>query len=156
MILVIIYISTIAGCLEEKVKEKAPDFTLTDIDGNNFTLSNYRGKVVLINFMATWCIPCKEEMPTFISIYEKHGNEIVMISIDREMTESEENLKTFRQEYNAKWAFAMDNIEENVADKYDILGIPTTFIIDTRGCISYSYFGPIKEKELIAEIEKAE
>jgi len=106
--------------------------------------------------MATWCIPCKEEMPTFISIYEKHGNEIVMISIDREMTESEENLKTFKQEYNAKWAFAMDNIEENVADKYDIFGIPTTFIIDTRGCISYSYFGPIKEKELIAEIEKAE
>jgi thiol-disulfide isomerase/thioredoxin len=146
---------TINGCLTHEVREIGPDFTLVDIDGNNFTLSNYRGMVVLINFMATWCVPCKEEMPELVAIYEKHGNEVIMISIDTDLTESREDLRRFKQEHQAEWVFALDNLEEDVRGKYEVLGIPTTFIIDTDGYISYMHYGPVKEIELIKEIEKA-
>ena len=147
--------TTITGCFDGEAKEKATNFILTDIDGNNFTLSDYLGEVVLINFFATWCGPCKEEMPEFVSVYEKYGNEIIMISIDTDVTESKEDVREFKQGYNAEWIFALDTIEEYVMGKYGVIGLPTTFIVDTKGYISYSHFGPVEENEVLEEIEKA-
>ncbi len=156
LILVMILISLISGCVEEEqTKRKAFDFIVTDIEDNIFTLSNYLGKVVLINFMATWCLPCKNEMPDLVSVHEKHSDDIIIISIDTDENESKEDLIEFKQEYNAEWIFTFNNASEDVADKYDILGIPTTFIIDVEGYISYMHYGPVKEKELLVEIEKA-
>jgi len=147
--------SIIAGCLEDEVREKAPDFTLTDIDGNNFTLSNYLGKVVLINFFATWCLLCKEEMPELVAFHEKRGNEIIMISIDTDVTETIGDIKEFMQEYNAECIFALDTSEEYVMGKYKVIGVPSIFIIDANGDISYDHLGPVKENELLREIDKA-
>ena len=155
LISIILLIVAITGCVEEETKKKAADFSLSDIYNSNFTLSTYHGKVVLINFMATWCEPCKDEMPVLVTAYEKHGNDLIMISIDFDTTESQEDLQEFKEKYNADWIFAFNNVSEDVADKYDILGIPTTFIIDIEGYISYTYYGPVKEKELLGEIEKA-
>ncbi len=155
LILAIVLVSALTGCLEGGVKEKAPDFTLTDIDGNNVTLSNYLGKVVLINFFATWCLPCKEEMPELVAFHEKHGNEIIMISIDTDVTESIGDIISFMQEYNAEWIFALDTTEEYVMGKYKVIGVPSTFIVDPKGDISYMHLGPVKENELLREMDKA-
>ena len=154
-ILVIILISVISGCLEEEEKKKADDFTLVDIDNNSFTLSNHFGKVIVINFMATWCPPCKEEMPDLIATNTKYGDKIVMISIDTNATKSDEDLKKFKQKYNASWIFALDNPDEDVMGKYRVFGIPIMFVIDIEGYISYMHFGLVKENELVKEIEKS-
>ena len=93
-------------------------------------------------------------MPVLRAVHEKHGNEIIMISIDIDVTESKEDLREFKQEYNAEWVFALDNTEEDVAGKYEVIGIPKTFVIDMKGDISYMHSGPVGEKEVLEEIEK--
>lgn len=71
----------------------APDFTLIDIDGNNFTLSQHRGKVILIDFMATWCPLCHIQLSELTEVFSQVGDEIIMISIDIDLQESEEDLR---------------------------------------------------------------
>lgn len=93
-------------------------------------------------------------MPVLRAVYEKHGNEIIMISVDIDVTESNEDLREFKQEYIAEWVFALDNTEEDVAGKYEVIGIPKTFIIDMNGDVSYTHSGPVGEKEVLEEIEK--
>ena len=151
----IILISTVTGCLENEVKEKSIDFNLNDIDNESFILSDYKDKVVIINFMATWCLPCQEEMSDLVAVYEKYDNEIAMISIDMDTTESEKNLLEFKQKYNAEWIFALDTNEKDITKDYKVGGIPMTFIIDTKGYISYKHLGPVEKNEMIREIEKA-
>jgi thiol-disulfide isomerase/thioredoxin len=153
--LTIILISTVTGCLEDEVKEKAIDFNITGIDDESFILSDYKDKVVVINFMATWCLPCQAEMSDLVAIYEKYGNEIIMISIDIDTTESNNILLEFKQKYNAEWIFALDTNEKDITKDYKVVGIPMTFIIDTAGYISYKHLGPVEKNEMIREIEKA-
>ena len=118
LILIVIFISLFIGCIEEQeIIEKAIDFTLIDIDGNTFNLSNYNGKIVLINFFATWCEPCKLEMTDLFATYEKYGDKIIMISIDVDETESLEKIRGIKENYTAEWIFARDTIEESVEDK---------------------------------------
>ena len=158
VLVVIVAVVIIIAALQlfsSKKTDKAPDFTVKDIDGNIFTLSDYKDKkVVLIDFMATWCSSCKEEMKHLKEIYEKYGNKIEMISIDIDRTESEEDLRNFMEEYNAKWRAALDT--DNVKEKYGITDIVRVVIVDKEGYITYSHVGVSTAETLSDEIEKAE
>ena len=155
LILTIFLLIPLSGCLEEENKEKAIDFQLEDINGNTFNLSDYLGKVALINFFATWCEPCKTEMTDLLATYEKYGDTIIMISIDYNNNESLETIREFKNNYSTEWIFARDTNEELVKEKYNVFSIPMTFIIDTKGYISYSHLGPVKYFDLNGEIVKA-
>jgi parallel beta-helix repeat protein len=133
----------------------APDFTLIDIDGNKFTLSEHFGRVILIDFMATWCAPCSYQARELLDVYSKFSDEIIMISIDIDIGETIEQLRDFRDSFNASWIFALDTIEENVKDKYMISCIQTIVIIDREGNISFRHHGIIEAEILINEIQKA-
>lgn len=118
----------------------APDFTLQDLNGNKVNLSDFSGKVVILNFWATWCPPCIKEIPDFIKLYDKykdHGFVMLGLSVDQQGIS---RVKAFKQQFNVNYPILMADI--NVSDAYgNISNIPTTFVIDTKGKIQREYVG---------------
>lgn len=125
----------------------APNFTIKDLEGNSLSLSDFEGKVVFLNFWATWCGPCKAEIPGFVEVYEKYkgkGMQIIGISLDRL---SEEKIRDFAKEYKINYPVAKDSID--LASEYQAGRIvPETFIIDKTGKIKHRHIGYM-EKEVL-------
>ena len=122
---------------------KAPDFTLPDLKGNPVSLNGFKGKVVFLNFWATWCKPCEEEMPSMQLLYNalKSQNqpfEIVAVSID---SEGPEVVRKFIERYNITFTVLHDR-NGRIKDTYKTTGVPETFIIDQRGIIAEKVWGP--------------
>jgi len=140
----------------------APDFTLADLDGNWVSLSELKGKVVLLNFWGTWCGPCRREIPAFIKLtekYKKDGLEIVGITLT---SGSPENIQSFSDKWGINYTLLTDiegNETQVVTAKYGqatgqrITGIPTTFIIDREGYIRQRYVGPRSESIFYKDLE---
>ena len=111
----------------------APDFTLTGLDGNAVGLSDFRGKVVFLNFWATWCPPCRGEMPEMEEVYQEYRDkDVVIIGVD--LGESRSSVQSFVEENGYSWTFVIDSIGE-VARDYMVTGIPSSFFIDRDGVI---------------------
>ena len=140
----------------------APEFTLADLDGNWVSLSELKGKVVLLNFWGTWCGPCRREIPAFIKLtekYKKDGLEIVGITLT---SGSPENIQSFSDKWGINYTLLTDiegNETQVVTSKYgkvtgkQINGIPTTFIIDRDGYIRQRYIGPRSENIFYRDLE---
>ncbi len=112
----------------------SPDFTLPDLDGNQINLSNYRGKVVLLNFWATWCPPCRLEMPTMEKAYQKYrhkGFEVLAVSVDAGPKSAVEH---FLQELGLTFQVLLDPDMETLRT-FRGFSLPTTFVIDRHGVI---------------------
>jgi cytochrome c biogenesis protein CcmG/thiol:disulfide interchange protein DsbE len=116
----------------------APDFALTDLDGRKLILSDYRGKVVLLDFWATWCGPCRTEIPHFVEMQNKYGPEgfqVIGISMD-----DAKPVRGFYQEYKLNYPVAVG--DDKLADRFGgVLGLPVNFIIDRQGRIHAKYLG---------------
>lgn len=112
----------------------APDFTVVDMDGNSVKLSDFKGKTVVVNFWASWCGPCKMEMPDFNEIYHKYGDDIVfmMVNMTDGGQETVETAKAFisSQPYDFPVYFDV-NMEAAIA--YGVTAIPATYFIDAEG-----------------------
>jgi thiol-disulfide isomerase/thioredoxin len=131
----------------------APAFSLTDLDGMPFSLSDFRGKIVIIDFMATWCGSCRLQIPYYEVIWEEYQDRIVILSIDIDVRESEEILRDFAQDYPyATWIWARDTV--NLSEAYKITLIPTTVIIDQEGSISFIHVGVTSSTTLNQEIQE--
>jgi cytochrome c biogenesis protein CcmG/thiol:disulfide interchange protein DsbE len=130
----------------------APDFSLTDLSGQNFRLSDYRGKVVILDFWATWCDPCKQEIPHFIEMqnrYASQGLQVLGVSMD----DDEPPVRQFRQQFKMNYPVALGNAK--LADQYGgILGLPITFVIDRNGRITARHVGATDASVIEAEIRK--
>jgi len=140
---------------QEKERKLASDFSLTDLDGNSFQLSDFRGKVVVIDFMATWCGGCRQLMPQLKVVWEKesYSDRIVLMSIDVDPTESAETLRSFAQEFPyATWIWARDTAD--LAQAYEVTGIPKTVIIDQDGYIRFTHTGVEPAATFIQEIDQ--
>jgi len=125
----------------------APNFTLRDLKGNEISLSDYRGKIVILNFWTTWCKPCRVEIPGFVEIYEEYKNkgmEILGISLDR--AGSEQILK-FVEENKISYPVLLGTKE--IATDYEIQVIPITYIIDKKGKTRHKHIGYMDKNVLI-------
>jgi len=124
------------------VGKPAPDFALTDLDDKPVRLSDYRGKVVFLNFWATWCAPCREEMPSMEILnknFAKDGLVILAVSIDRVTTTKD--IPPFVKSMNLSFPVLVDSWGKT--DKpYKRMGVPETFIIDREGIIREIVIGP--------------
>jgi len=117
----------------------APDFSVEDMDGAVHTLSAYRGKVVILNFWATWCPPCREEMPSMERAWQKLRHEdIVMLAVN--VGEDEDTVFEFTASYPVEFPLLLDRKSE-VIGNWPVRGLPTTFVIDPQGKIVYRAIG---------------
>jgi len=124
----------------------APDFTLTDIAGNDVTLSQLKGQVVLINFWATWCGPCRVEMPAIQRRYEAfkdRGFTVLAVDFDEPLTE----VSAFARSLNLTFTVLLDP-GGVVNDLYHMRGYPSSFIVDRSGLITKLHIGLMTEKQL--------
>lgn len=129
----------------------APDFSLTDLAGHALRLSDYRGKVVILDFWATWCEPCKQEIPRFIELQSKYPErlEIIGISMDDDL----EPVRAFQQQYKMNYPVALGS--PKLADQYGgVLGLPITFVIDHEGRIASRHIGATDPTVFEAEIRR--
>lgn len=133
--------------------DEASEFTLTDIDGKRFSLSDFRVKVVLLDFMATWCGPCRESMPVLKVLWEKYEGEIVIITIAVDPAhDTVEKMQDWVRVHNATWIHARDTANPPVGQLYKVTSIPTFVLIDKTGKIRYRHVGLTSEDILMSEI----
>ena len=130
-----------------------PDFLLNDLDGNQYQLSDYRGQVVIINFWATWCPPCRDEMPSMQRAWEQLEKEgIFMLGIN--VGEDEDTIFQFTADYPVEFPLLMDS-DSSVINQWPVRGLPTTFVVDPNGQIVYRAIGGREwdEPELLALVK---
>jgi cytochrome c biogenesis protein CcmG/thiol:disulfide interchange protein DsbE len=116
-----------------RVGQEAPEFTLAGLDGITYTLAAYRGKAVLVNFWASWCPPCREEWPEYLAFEEGYtATDVVVLSVN--VAEPAEVVRQFVGDGPVLFPILLDG-EGSVRRSYQVLGLPTTFLIDPQGIV---------------------
>ncbi len=124
-----------------KGDKRAPDFSLTDLHGGKIGLKQFRGKIILLNFWATWCGPCKEEMPFLETLHRQFKEKdfvLLTVSVDYEGARP---VQEFINKQGYTFPVLLDPKSE-VLDLYEVKGIPTTFLIDKKGKMIGRAIGP--------------
>lgn len=140
--------SGVAGADMGEVNRPAPTFSLADLAGGNVDLASYRGQVVLLNFWATWCEPCKREMPALEAANQRYGGQgltIIGVNLtDDELVRgnTEEDIRAFINQFNVTYSTALDTSGE-VTNAYRVFPLPTSFFIDAQGQIRYVHVGEL-------------
>ncbi len=133
--------------------EPAPDFALRDLGGNVVKLSDLRGKVVWLNFWATWCAPCKKELPDIQKLYDEMREDgLVVLAINKE--ESAEDAGSFMRSRDLSLPVLLDS-DGAVYGQYRLQGLPDSFFIDREGNIAAIYFGFLNEKKMRERLAEA-
>jgi len=130
-------------------KEKAPDFTVTDADRNSIRLSDMEGKPVVLNFWASWCPPCKLEMPDFEKLYQELGDDVQFMMVN--LTDGQHETKDKAEAYVSGEGYTFPvffDTKQQGASAYGIRSIPTTFFIDRDGYIVTGVQGMLEEAAL--------
>ncbi|WP_165786634.1 TlpA family protein disulfide reductase [Heyndrickxia camelliae] len=133
------------------IGQKAPNIKAAGFNGDSIDLSTYKGKKVLLNFWATWCPPCKAEIPDLVKFYNKHQSEFVVIGVNIESSKNQ--VKDFIKQYGITYPIIMDK-KETISDKYQIQPIPTTYFIDEDGIIYHKQIGAVTYNELTKMLKK--
>ncbi len=148
VIIIIVFLIIPLALKSQEIGKKAPDFTGKTFEGDKIKLSNYEGKITLIDVWASWCKPCKEEFPFLIELYNKYSDKdftILAVNIDEE----KQNAKKFLKGLNKEIPFTIIfDSEAKIPLLYKIEAIPTTYILDKKGIIRYFHLGFMEsEKE---------
>ncbi len=144
-ILTILLLLNFSGCTSKPVAIDAPDFTLKSVTGEDITLSSYRGKVVLLDFWATWCGPCMQSIPELVRLQEKYrdkGLVILGISMDTPSQADDDQLKKFMRTFNIKYPVMRDNgLVSRAYFGHSPAAIPTMHIVNREGKIVKTIIG---------------
>lgn len=144
LLLILTFVFLTAGApspwgIDELVGKKAPDFTLKDMNEKAVSLSSLKGTIVLINFWATWCPPCRAEMPSLNKLYREFRDKnlvVLAVSTDR----SSQSVKEFLDKRPVDFPVLMDS-DNKVSRQFKVFSLPTTFLLDRNGTILQRYLG---------------
>ena len=133
----------------------APDFTLETLDGESVRLSDLHGQAILVNFWATWCPPCRSEMPAFQQAYADYEDEgFVILAVNATLQDNPSDIAAFIEEFDLSFPIVLDT-EGTVNQLYQVRSLPTSFFIDKEGVISEVVIGgPIAEALIRSRIEE--
>lgn len=138
-----------------EIDQMAPDFTLKTLDGKEVKLSDYRGKKVILNFWATWCPPCKAEIPHMEKYYKKQAktDHVEILAVNLTQSDKDEDyIRDFVKSYDMTYPVLLDT-KGDQQKQYEVVTIPTTFIIDTKGIIQKKIVGPMDQNMMIKTID---
>lgn len=131
----------------------APDFTLTLLEGSEVKLSELRGQVVVVNFWASWCAPCRQEAAELEAVYQQYkGKGVEFLGIA--YTDTERNAKAYLEEFGVTYKNGLD-YKTAISEQYRITGVPETFIVDKKGEIAEFIMVPLSREQLTSKIERA-
>lgn len=136
-------------------QSRAPDFTLEDLEGKKLSLAELRGKVVLLNFWATWCPPCKAEMSDLDALHREHAvaHDFVVVGVNVE--EDAATIEAFVAKNRLSFPIVLDADGRVTAQLFGVRPLPTTFIIDREGFIRDAWNGQIAPEAMVARLERA-
>jgi len=145
--------ATASGACMADAKPANFDFTFKDLDGKSVPLSTYKGKVVLLNFWATWCGPCKAEIPGFVELQEQYKKDLVIVGFS--VDDTADKARAFADEYKINYPILLGEGREELQEAYGpIWGIPASFLISKDGKVCRKHLGiapkSVFEKEIIA------
>lgn len=120
---------------------------LTKLDESVTTLESYKGKVLIINFWASWCGPCQKEAPHLKAFYDNMPDNVELLAINITSSEIRKNIEKFIHLYDLKFPIFLD-LDKSLEKSFKVLTYPTTFIVDSDGTLKYTIKGPINENEL--------
>jgi len=133
--------------------EPAPDFTVQTLDGKYVSLSDFRGKTVLLNFWATWCPPCRSEMPDMEKVYrERLDKDVVILAVD--VQEAAVPVQAFVDRFGITFPILMD-VSGDIAKLYGVQSLPTSYFIDKQGRITSFSLGALNESAISRRIDQA-
>lgn len=130
-----------------KIGAKAPNFSLKTLDGKQVELSDYKGKKVMLNFWATWCPPCKKEMPDMEKYAQQAGDDVVVLAVN---IDPENDVQAFVEDNGITFTIPLDSqsAKNPVNERYRILSIPTTYFIDKEGIIRNKVISAMQLKDM--------
>ncbi|MED3995771.1 redoxin domain-containing protein [Peribacillus frigoritolerans] len=130
-----------------KIGAKAPNFSLKTLDGKQVELSDYEGKKVMLNFWATWCPPCKKEMPDMEKYTQQAGDDVVVLAVN---IDPENDVQAFVEDNGITFTIPLDSqsAKNPVNERYKILSIPTTYFIDKKGIIRNKVISAMTLKDM--------
>ncbi|RDU35158.1 TlpA family protein disulfide reductase [Neobacillus piezotolerans] len=134
--------------------DPAPKFELENLDGDMASLSDYEGKVVVLNYFATWCVPCVDEAPELEAFSREYGDKYKLLIIDR--GETRDRVKKFIKKHDTGSSTYLFDYNSKVSKMYGVLKQPETFVIDKKGVIREYIQGPITKMELYNLVSKYE
>jgi len=135
------------------VGQRAPDFTVELLDGRTVALSDFRGRPVLLNFWATWCGPCREELPDFQAVFDLQGGAERFVVLAVNNMESRETVASYVEEVGLSFPVALDPEGRINFDLYRIQGYPTSFLLDANGVIAARFQGSLSGSQLLTALE---
>lgn len=135
-----------------EIGDKAPDFKLETLEGETLQLSDFRGEPVMINFWATWCPPCRQEMPDMERFYQEHDPVIFSVNLTDEELNTKQ-VKNFLQELELTFPVLLDK-EGEVSTLYRIQPIPMTYMVDAEGIIQFKSFGALSYQLMVKQFEQ--
>lgn len=145
--------AALAATTAAEVGSLAPDFTLTTLDGEDLTLSDLRGRPVVVNFWATWCPPCRAEIPALDQAGRELGGDVVILGVD--VQEDPAAVAAFAAEIGMRYPVALDETAA-VARAYRVRAFPTTYFIDSRGVVVDVISGPLNVPLLYTRLAELE
>lgn len=140
-----------------EIGKPAPDYQAVSLTGDSVSLADARGRVVLLNVWATWCHPCREEIPVLQALHERYGSrglDLVGVSVDARGQEGA--IRNFATDFRMTYALWLDP-DERVQSTFLAIGVPATFLIDRNGILRWRHVGPVRANDstLVRELERA-
>ncbi len=151
-LLLVLLMPLAQGCDEMADPEVAADFTLHLFDGRTFTLSKHKGDAVVVNFFASWCIPCRAEAKALETVHQEYiEKKVNFLGIAIKDTDSE--ARGFVKKYGLSFPTGLDK-DEKIKGSFGVYGLPTTFFINGNGLITYTHSGALTEELIKHELDK--